>query len=189
MSGLIPRFPCARPLSFRKSRDGAVTLVFFTSLIVIFFVYAQAFAGAPEREKAAQLLKSAAKFNGEGETDRAIAAVEEAIILTPDQAEAREQLGTLLLKKKLFDDASRAFNEALKINPNMRSAKTGIGLALIGKGDLAGAEAALKNALTLNPYPAMTHYALGLLYQKMNNDEKALLHFKEGLRTYKEGKK
>ena len=91
----------------------------------------------------------------------------------------------MLLKKGQFDEAINAFNSALKINPRMRTSKTGIGLALLKKGDLKGAESVLKDALILNPYPSMTHYALGLVYEKLNDYEKAIVHFKEGIKTHK----
>ena len=84
-----------------------------------------------------------------------------------------------------MDDAISAFNSALKINSMMRTSKTGIGLALSKKGDLKGAEAILKDALILNPYPSMTHYAMGLVYEKLNDYEKAVAHFKEGIKTHK----
>lgn len=67
----------------------------------------------------------------------------------------------------------------------MRTSKTGIGIALLKKGDLKGAESVLKGALILNPYPSMTHYALGLVYEKLGDYEKAIMHYKEGIKTYK----
>ena len=142
-----------------------------------------------DKEKAAQMIKSAAVLLDEGDTERSLAAVREAVVVSPGDADAYDLMGTILLKKGQFDEALSAFSQALKANPNLRHAKTGTGLALLGKGDFAKAEEALTNALLLNPYPAMTHYALGLLYQKMNDDKKSLFHFKEGLRTFKEGKK
>ena len=95
----------------------------------------------------------------------------------------------MLLKAGKNDEAINAFEAALKINPQHRTSKTGKGLALLQKGDATGAEAVLKDALLLNPYPSMTHYALGLVYEKMNNYEQAVLQFKEGIRTFKSGKR
>ncbi len=64
-----------------------------------------------------------------------------------------------------------------------------MGLALLKKGDLKAAETILAEALSLNPYPSSTHYALGLLYEKSNDYEKAVSQYKDGLKTFKSGKK
>jgi hypothetical protein len=41
----------------------------------------------------------------------------------------------------------------------------------------------------MNPYPSMVHYALGLVYENLNDYEKAVFQFKEGIKTFKKGKK
>jgi tetratricopeptide (TPR) repeat protein len=163
--------------------------IMLCGLIAALLSHSSGYAQQPEREKAAQLLKTASGAYEDGDMEKALSAVRESISVMPDNAEAYDRLGSLLLEKRLFDDSLAAFNQALKINPNLRQAKTGTGLSLLGKGDMAGAETTLKAALALNPYPAMTHYALGLVYTKMNDQAKALFHFKEGLKTFKEGKK
>lgn len=157
--------------------------------ILIFAAFPNSQANAQQADRVAPLLKNVTVFLDEGDLEKALSTAKEALSAAPDNADAHERLGLVLLKKGEFENALAAFNEALKINPNFRQAKTGAGLALLGKGDVAGAEKTLTAALVLNPYPAMTHYALGLVYQKMNDDAKALAHFKEGLKTYKEGKR
>jgi tetratricopeptide (TPR) repeat protein len=91
----------------------------------------------------------------------------------------------------LFEEGQidKAIEAALNMEPGMSSSKTGLGLALLKKGDFKGAEGILTEALALNPYPSTTHYALGLVYEKMNDYEKAVRHFKEGMKTFKSGKK
>lgn len=167
-------------------------LVFFMHLCLLWMFVSgpgpQAFAEQPEMEKA-EFIKKAAVYSEDSNTDNLIRNVREALVTSPDRAEDHDQLGYLLIKKGLYDEALDSFRTALKINPNLRTAKTGIGVALLGKGDAAAAETALKSALILNPYPAMTYYALGLTYLKMDNNEQAAQYFKEGIRTFKDGKK
>lgn len=55
--------------------------------------------------------------------------------------------------------------------------------------DLKGAETILLETLSINPSPAPTHYALGLVYEKRADYEKSVLQFKEGIKTFKSGKK
>lgn len=141
------------------------------------------------RQKASTLLKEAVVLYESGNYDRAAELLTEALKADANYPEVHDQLGYALLKKKDFEGAMNSFNAALKINPRFRTSRTGIGLVLYNKGDLKGAEETLKEALTLNPYPAMTHYALGLVYEKLGAYEKAIHHFKEGLRTFKGGKR
>jgi superkiller protein 3 len=133
--------------------------------------------------------KDALTFYSEGDTDKAIKTMREVIKNNPDNVDAYEEMGYMFLKKREFGEALSAFRSALKINPRMRTARTGVGLTLYEKGDLAGAEAALTDALALNPYPSRAHYALGLVYEARKDYEKSIQEYKEGLRTYKRGKK
>ena len=164
---------------------------FFAGLLILSaFIFQSDYAVAEEaKEKADALLKEASSLYNDGDMDKALSTVKEAIPIYPEYPEAYDQLGFVLLKKGQLDDAINAFNSALKINPRFRTSKTGIGLALLKKGDTSGAEAVLKEALTLNPYPSMTHYALGLVYEKLNDFENSTYHFKEGIKTYKSGKR
>jgi len=166
------------------SRNKKLFLTFFVVFLLYLYLFSLPVVYA-QNEKAVSLYKESVKFFEDGSIDRAIEAIKEAINADPDYPEAYDHLGYMLLKKGQVDEAINAFNSALKINPRMRTSKTGIGIALIKKGDLKGAESILKEALILNPYPSMTHYALGLVYEKLGDYEKAIMHYKEGIKTYK----
>jgi len=152
---------------------GCLLYLYLFSLPV---VYAQ-------HEKAVSLYKESVKLFEDSSIDRAMEAIKEAINANPNYPKAYDHLGYMLLKNGQIDEAINAFNSALKINPRMRTSKTGIGLALMKKGDMKGAESILKDALILNPYPSMTHYVLGLVYEKLGDYEKAIMHYKEGIKT------
>ncbi len=141
------------------------------------------------KEKAVALYNEAATLFHEGNTDKAIETARESLKVDPAFCECYEQLGYMLLSKRLPEEALSAFDEALRINPRLRTSKTGKGFALLGKGDVNEAEKVLKQALELNPYPSMTHYALGLAYERSNEYEKAIEQYKEGTAKFKEGKR
>ncbi|SPQ01364.1 putative Tetratricopeptide repeat protein [Candidatus Sulfobium mesophilum] len=125
----------------------------------------------------------------QGNADKAIEVMKRVVAANPQNAEAYDRLGYFFLKKAQFDESLNAFAAALKINPTLRTSKTGTGLALLKKGDLKGAETILLETLSINPSPAPTHYALGLVYEKRADYEKSTLQFKEGIKTFRSGKK
>ena len=131
--------------------------------------------------------KDAIELFESGDIDKAIDTMKKLLQEHPENAEAYERLGSMLLRKGELDEAVNAFNASLKINPRLHTAKTGKGFALLRKGDIKEAESTLKDALTLNPKPSMTYYGLGLLYEGLEDYEKAAIHFKEGIRKYKAG--
>ncbi len=141
-------------------------------------------AGAVEggRERAAALYREAVRLQEEGELERAAALLRDALAADPDYAEAYDRLGYVLLRKGEVEQALRAFRSALEINPRLQSARTGVGFALYRKGELREAEEVLKEALVLNPYPSMTHYVLGLVYEGLKDYDRAIAHYKKGIR-------
>ena len=54
---------------------------------------------------------------------------------------------------------------------------------------LKEAETLLTGALKLNPQPALTHYQLGLLYERLGNMAGALTQFKKGISSYEQTRK
>jgi Flp pilus assembly protein TadD len=57
----------------------------------------------------------------------------------PDDASARHNLGTLLLRSKRFKDATIAFREALQLRPDNLATHLHLGYALKGNGRIAEA--------------------------------------------------
>ncbi|HWR59811.1 MAG TPA: tetratricopeptide repeat protein [Thermodesulfovibrionales bacterium] len=172
-------------------RNGIVcaAVLLFLGVVFSFALGSHAYAQQDAADKSSSLLKESRKLFEEGSVDKAMEAARESVKADPNNADAYDQLGYMLLKKDRLDEAMGAFDAALKINPRVRTSKTGRGLVFFKKGDLKGAEETLKDALLLNPYPSMTHYALGLVYEKMNDYTKAVEEFKEGIKKYKSGKR
>jgi|SRR5208337_1494489 len=172
----------------RKNNDMVRTACLFFALCIAGAVTPARAQDNDNKERAAALYNEAAALFHEGNTDKAIETVRESLKADASSAVAYDQLGYMLLSKRLHQEALSAFDAALKLNPRMRTSRTGKGLALLGKGDVNEAEAVLKEALQLNPYPSMTHYALGLAYERSNEYEKAIEQYKEGIQSFREGK-
>ena len=63
-----------------------------------------------------------------------MAFLEEYDALTPDDAQARNNLGSALASQGNYDEAIRQFQEAVRINPNHADARNNLALALAKKG-------------------------------------------------------
>ena len=125
----------------------------------------------------------------ESSLDKEIRSVREQIASTPADAIFHARLGYLLLKKGVPDEAWLSFAEALKISPRSHAALTGEGIVLSRKGKFREAEQTLKAALVQNPNPVRAHYELGLVYEKLGDNEKAVQEYKEGISKYQQGRK
>ncbi len=174
-------------LALRKSTFNF--MLFFLLLCIYLTSFHTEEVYAKERDAGeTSVYKNAIELFESGNTDKAIDTMKKLLQANPDNAEAYERLGSMLLRKGELDEAVNAFNTSLKINPRLHSAKTGKGFALLRKGDIKEAESTFKDALKLNPKPSMTYYGLGLLYEGLKDYEKAAIHFKEGIRKYKAGR-
>jgi tetratricopeptide (TPR) repeat protein len=168
----------------RKSTFNFMLLALLLCVYLTSFHSEEVYAKGRDTEEAS-VYKNASELFESGDTDKAIDTMKKLLQEQPDNAEAYERLGSMLLRKDELDEAFNAFNTSLKINPRLHTAKTGKGFALLRKGDIQEAESTLKDALILNSKPSMTYYGLGLLYEGLKDYEKAAIHFKEGIRRYK----
>ena len=141
--------------------------------------------GLKERETATGVA-TAASTGDTAVMDREISKSHDSIKADPSNVSAHVRLGYLLIRRGDLDGAMSAFDEALRLNSRSHIAKTGKGIVLVRKGDFKSAELMLKDALLLNPNPVRTHYELGLLYEKLNEHQKALAEFKEGIRKHEQ---
>jgi Flp pilus assembly protein TadD len=114
-------------------RNAGVLFIVAALLSAVLFSVPPAYAQHDGQGKAPSLLKGADTLLEEGSVDKAIETVKKAIAEDPDNPEAYDKLGYMLLQKERPDDAIAAFTSALKIRPGLRTAKTGIGLSLLKK--------------------------------------------------------
>jgi len=109
-------------------------------------------------------------------SDAAIKCYKKAISLNPDYAEARGNLGTILMTRGLNDEAIVHLKAALRVNPNNAEAINSLGNALRAKGQYDGALAEYDKALAQAPdyATALNNKALTLALIGRNDEARGL---------------
>jgi tetratricopeptide (TPR) repeat protein len=87
---------------------------------------------------------------GLGDLDGALAAVRQALTLSPEEAVYRANLAVVLNARGDPHGARAAFRQALHLSPQYAPAHTGLGVLLEAQGDLDGAIAECRQAITLD---------------------------------------
>ena len=116
-----------------------------------------------------------------GETVRARAAFERALVLQPDLAEANNDLGALLAQAGDLDAAIGRFRAALASTPEYPDALNNLGYALLLTGRDEEARALYEKALALQPdFPEVLNN-LGLLFGRAGDMDRAERYFRDAL--------
>lgn len=109
--------------------------------------------------------------------DREIELRLEALRQNPDSALLHNELGSLLLYKRLPKDAEREFRRATFSDPDFYPAWYNLALVRLARGDRSGADQALRRTLDLKPGHASAHFQLGLIEEKRGRRERAVKHY------------
>ncbi len=116
-----------------------------------------------------------------GETARARAAFERALVLQPDLAEASNDLGALLAQGGDLDAAITRFRAALASTADYPDALNNLGYALLLTGHDGEARALYEKALTLQPDFPEALNNLGLLFGRAGDMDRAERYFRDAL--------
>jgi Tfp pilus assembly protein PilF len=116
-----------------------------------------------------------------GETVRARAAFERALVLQPDLAEANNDLGALLAQGGDLDAAVGRFRAALASMPDYPDALNNLGYALLLTGRDEEARALYEKALALQPDFPEALNNLGLLFGRAGDMDRAERYFRDAL--------
>ncbi|MFM0740382.1 tetratricopeptide repeat protein [Paraburkholderia xenovorans] len=98
-----------------------------------------------------------------GRYDDALAPLQKAAELLPEELECRAVLGDTFRLKGMFKDATAACREALAINPDYAEAQRILGMTLVHQGQVAEGLAAARRAIELAPDDSNAHSTLGVL--------------------------
>ena len=90
-------------------------------------------------------------FKEQGKLDEAIEALNKALSIKPDYAEAYNNIGVTFKEQGKLDEAIEAYNKALSIKPDYADAYNNIGVTFKEQGKLDEAIEALNNALSIRP--------------------------------------
>jgi tetratricopeptide (TPR) repeat protein len=99
------------------------------------------------------------------------------VALTPDSADAHNNLGNVLIGQGDFDQAAAEFSRAVKLNPDHFEARNNLGAVLRRQGKLEEATAHLGQALALKPDYAEACYNLGNVLKDQGKFDQAGEHY------------
>jgi Flp pilus assembly protein TadD len=105
--------------------------------------------------------------------DEAQKHLEAAYKLAPGNPDVNDKLGELYLLTRNLERAQQYLQNALSIDPDNESALTDTGELRIEQSDYPSAEKSLSQAVSLYPDDWFAHWMLGVVYLRMNENEKA----------------
>ena len=155
----------------RELLDGGLE----SAAVIAFERAAQSNPGAPTLYRLGTLLARS------GETVRARAAFERALVLQPDLAEANNDLGALLAQQGDLDGAIGRFRAALASTPEYPDALNNLGYAFLLTGRDQDARALYEKALALQPDFPEALNNLGLLFGRAGDMDRAERYFRDAL--------
>ncbi len=105
----------------------------------------------PEPEAAAVWLRTANLYHDSGDNLEAIAAYEQVLRRTPDDVDARVDMGTCYYRLRRYDEARAAMLEAIRRQPTHQIAHLNLGVIETARGEAAAGRTALERAVELDP--------------------------------------
>ena len=118
----------------------------------------------------------------EGEYDKAIADLNEAIRLDPEDAHAYSNRGKARLSANEYDKAIADCNEAIRLDPIEPSSYATRGIAWGAKNDFDKAVADLGEAIRLDPKYALAYGSRGWAWDQKRAFDKAIADYNEAVR-------
>ena len=106
-------------------------------------------------------------FDKSERNSESIKAHQTAIALSPQDAEAHNNLSSTLKKIGRLDDALISLNKALELNPEYIQAHKNLGITLLEIGRLDDALTSFKQVIKLKPFDAGVHINLGNTFKEL----------------------
>jgi len=128
------------------------------------------------------MLIEGARYEAAHQFDRALQLFEDASRRDPLDERPHDQLGTLYLAQRNYDQAIREFEEAVRLGiPDDPESHLRLGLAYRLKGDLAKAQQNFEAALGKDPQTADAQMLLADLYAEQKLYADAIAHYQQAL--------
>ena len=102
-----------------------------------------------------------ALYGQSGRNSDAVDANQKAVVLSPQDAEAHNNLGAALKELGRLDETAASYKQATALKPDYAEAHYNLGVTLLGLGRLAEAEASYTQAIAFKPDFSEAHYNLG----------------------------
>ncbi len=125
-------------------------------------------------------------FYKQGELDRAISELEEAVRLKKNYPEGHNSLGTMYIDKGLIDKAIAEYVEAVKYKPVFPQAYYNLGNACIKKGMVDDAIKFFNKAISQGMYNPQIFNNLGSAYMKKGMMDEAVAQYQRALSVYRD---
>ncbi len=120
-------------------------------------------------------------FQQMGRNADALAPMQKAAALLPNDAETHNNLGIVLQGLERLDEAEASYRRALQINPNYAQAYSNQGSAFQKMGRLDDAEASYRRALQIKPDYVKAHSNLGAVLQDLGRLDEAEASYRQAL--------
>ncbi len=108
-----------------------------------------------------------------GRKSKAVDAIQTAVTLSPQDAEAHCNLGITLQELGRLDEAEASYTQAIALKPDYAEAHSNLGITLKALGRLDQALASYTQAIALKPDYAEAHYNLGITLQELGRLDEA----------------
>jgi tetratricopeptide (TPR) repeat protein len=118
-----------------------------------------------------------------GRWDRAVEALQRAVVLRSRDAHAIADLGNGYLQRHRVEEAIETLRRALALDSSLPRASNTMGLAFLAKGDPDQAEQHFREAIRIQPDLAEGHNNLANLLARRHAYAEAAYHFDEALRS------
>lgn len=113
-----------------------------------------------------------------GRYDDAVAALERAVDVRPDDASLLFNLGFVLQKSGRHDEAIERFARAIELQPNLDRAWYGAGLSLVQRGRYREAIERLTEAARQQPFNPFARYQLAAAWFKLGEHDKVRAEYR-----------
>jgi tetratricopeptide (TPR) repeat protein len=129
-----------------------------------------------------RLYDLAFELTEKGQLEAALAEWTKALRLDPDDANAQNNFGALLLRQGELDDAVAHLQKAIELKPNLTNAHDNLGLVLLQKGKVDEAIGHWRKALEIDPRSTGAHLNLGGAFLVRHQFKQAIGEWQEALR-------
>jgi len=144
--------------------------------------YAEVARALRPKSFGAWVIVGAIRCDGFKDYDGAVQAFRQAVLLNPNSAGARGNLGNAFRGKGEFAAAAAEYREAIRLDPSYASAHHNLGVVLNSQGDKEGANAEYREAIRLDPDEALYRSNLGSLLSDEGDVTGALAELREAIR-------
>ena len=121
-------------------------------------------------------------FEARGSKTEAVEANQTAVALSPQDAEAHNNLGNTLKELGRLKEAEASYNKAIALMPNYAEAYCNLGITLHGLGRLDKSEASYNQAIALKPELAEAHINLGITLQELGRLKEAEASYNQAIK-------